>query len=317
MEITPLNEYSPSPVTPPLKSTNKKFRLLIGLSFGALLLVVLAAVSTAVYFLPANDMLVRSVTAVVPYPVALVNLQPISFKDFYKEYDALETFYEANQTPEEEQLPATERASNVLDSMIDHIVVSQLAKQYSVELDPVKVEENLQAAFTQSGSEEAFYTEIERVFNWTRQDFLTHALEPLVLADQVEEKVLSDATLQTETTDKINQALTRIKNNEDFATVAGEVSEDTTAASGGDLGHLTVAEMPEEWTNFVTTAELNVISEVIDVGQVYTLVMVTEKVESEEETQYNIKAIVVYKRGLAEVMDSFLESSKIWKLMQV
>jgi len=316
MEITPLNDYNSPSVPVPTKGGSKKFRWLIGAVFGVLLLVTLSAVSVAVYVLPVNDGFVRSVTKVVPYPVALINLQPIFFKDFYKEYDALQNFYTVNGTAEEERMPAAEMSTNILETMVNHVIVNQLAKQYSIKLDQAKLEEKLQEAYTQSGSEEKFFTEIQNQFGWSREDFLTHAMKPLVLAEQVDEVVLADSTLQVEATDKINQALTRIKNNEDFGTVAGELSEDSSAANGGDIGHLTTDQMPEQWLAFVSTAELNTSSEVIDVGQVYTIVMVTEKVENGEQTQYNIKVIVVYKQGLTEVIDSFLGSSKVWKLVK-
>lgn len=316
MEITPLNDYNSPSTTVPTRDGNKKFRWLIGVIFGVLLLVTLAAVSAAVYVLPVNDGFVRSITTAVPYPVALINLQPIFFKDFYKEYDASQNFYTVNGTAEEERLPAAEMSTNILETMINHAAVNQLAKQYSIKLDQVKLEEKLQEAYTQSGSEEKFFSDIENQFGWSREDFLTHAMKPLVLSEQINEVVLADSTLQVEATDKINQALTRIKNNEDFGTVAGEFSEDSSATNGGDIGHLTTDQMPEQWLEFVSTTELNVPSEVIDVGQVYTIVMVTEKVEDGEQAQYNIKVIVVYKQGLSEVIDSFLSSSKVWKLVK-
>jgi len=314
MEILPLDN-SPVASNQP-HGVNKKFRLLIGLVFGVLILVGVAVVSVAIYLLPFTDGFVRSITTVAPYPVVLVNLHSITFKDFYKEYDALQNFYLANETPAEEQLSTAEMSTNILDTMINHAAVAQLAKQYSIELDAAKLEENLQAAYTQSGSEEAFFSQIQTMFGWSREDFLTHAMKPLVLSSQVEEKVLADADLQVEAKTKIDGALSRLNNKEDFAIVAGEVSEDPSVDAGGDIGHLTIDQIPAEWADFVTATELNVPSEIIDLGQVYSIIMVTEKVGTDPNTQYNLKIIIVYKKGLDDVVQSYLDSSKVWRLVK-
>lgn len=307
-----MNSLSDKPV-----KVNRMFRLLIGLVCGGLFLFGAAGFSAAVYLLPVDDGFVRSVTSVVPYPVALVNLRPILFKDFYEEYDAMQSFYEANETPEADRLSMSEMSSSILDNKISHAAIAQLAKQYSIKLDEAKVEERLQTAYVQGGSEETFYSEIERIFGWNREDFLVHAMKPLVLASQVEEEVLADTELQAEALAKMNGALTRLENGEDFSVVAGEASEDPSSENGGDIGHLTIETMPPEWVDFVTTTELNVPSGVIDLGQVFSLVMVTEKVDGEEATQYNLKAIIVYKRGLNEVKDGFLASSKVWRFLKI
>lgn len=307
-----LNGLSDKPV-----KINYMFRLLIGLVCGGLFLFGAAGLSAAVYLLPVDDGFVRSVTSVVPYPVALVNLRPISFKDFYEEYDAMQSFYEANETPETDRLSASEISSSILDNKISHVAIAQLAGQYSVKLDEAKVEERLQTAYVQGGSEETFYSEIERIFGWNREDFLTHAMEPLVLASQVEEEIWNDAELQAEALAKMNGVLARMEDGEDFSVVAGEVSEDPSAENGGDIGHLTVETMPSEWVDFVASAELNVPSGIIDLGQAFSLVTVTEKIDGEEATQYNLKVIIVYKRGLSEVKDGFLASSKVWRFLKI
>jgi flagellar basal body-associated protein FliL len=318
MEIPPLGNSEiqmPAETTP---KNGKKIRFLVILVVAVLLLAGVGAVSAAVYLLPFNDVFVRSITKFVPYPAALVNLRPIFFKDFFKEYDALEQFYVTSATPEAEQLSAEERADTILQTMIDHAVIVQLAERYSVKLDETKMNENLQTAYDQSGSEETFFSEINANFGWSKEDFLKHAMEPLILASQVEETVLSDADLQTEARQKIDVALTRLKNNEDFGVVAGEVSEEAqSAASGGDIGHLTTEQMPEQWVSFVKSAELNVPSEAMDLETGYTVVEVTEKSGLEGEEQYNLKVIVVYKRGLDEVKANFMASAKIWKFLDL
>jgi len=298
------------------KTPVKKFRLLMGLVLGAVVLLCVGAITAAVYLLPVSDKLVRSVTSFVPYPVAVVNMQPVSFGDFYKEYDALQSFYNSKSTPAEERLSSAEISENILGTIIDRRIIDQLAKQYKVTVDEAKVEETLQAAYAQGGTEEEFTNEIKTVFGWDKETFLIHVIKPMVLASQVEKVIQSDVTLQTAPKAKIDGVLTSLKNGDLFATVATANSEDPSSANGGDLGYLTIDQMPPEWVASFVTTGLNMPSEVIDLGSVYSVVMATDKVESDDGTKYTVKAIIVYKKDLDSVIESFKASSKIWKFLK-
>lgn len=308
------NETSSPPVSK--KVSNRIFRFLIGIVAVAGIAVVFIALTAAVYFLPFSNPFVRAVTSFAPYPVALVNTSPIFFKDFYVEWDALQFSLAQAEPAERESASDEERRDQIIDVMIDRLVVRKLADKYGLEADSTKIQETLDLLVSNSASEEEFYAEIKKNLGWDKGILVERAIKPMILAEQVKEAVHNDRELQQEAQEKISGALERLRDNEDFSTVAKEVSEDGSAGSGGDIGHLTVEEMPEAWLDFVTTTELNAPSEVIDVGQVYTVIMVTEKVEGGEETQYNIKVIVVYKYGLNEAIDNFLNSSKIWKFLQ-
>ena len=319
MEIPP----SVDPVlTPPTRSNvlpvvNKKFRLLVGLILGLLVLVCVAALTAAIYILPIDDKFVGVVTKIVPYPIAVVNMQPISFKDFYKERQALENFYLANETAAEEQMSEAELDTSIIETMIDREVIRQLANRYAISLDQTKLDEVYTEAYTSSGSEEAFLFEVERLFGWEKEEFMSHVVKPVVLASQVEEAINADEDLQAAARTKIDAALARLKNNEDFATVAIEVSEDVSAADGGDLGYLPLTQLPPEWLDFLSNNELNTPTEVIDLGNVYSIASASDQVEGDDGTQFNVKTIIVYKVGMSEVIENFTAASKIWNFLKI
>jgi len=292
--------------TPPKPPIHKGFHLFVGLILGLVVLAVICALTAAVYLLPVTDAFVRKVTSVMPFPVAVVNMQPVSFKSFYSEWDAMQNYYVANNTPVESQVSTDEAVSNILSTMIDRVV-----------LDNAKLEETYQTTYASSGDEATFLTEVKRLFGWDKEKFIENVVAPMVLSNQVSEAILNDQALQTEAKAKIDAALARLKNSEDFATVAGEVSEDPSASAGGDLGQLPVSRLPENWLGFLSAGDLNKNSEVIDLGQVYSIVMATDKTETKEETQYNIKVIIVYKKSMDDVIQGFTDASKIWKLIKV
>lgn len=295
----------------------KKFRLVLGLIAAGVVVVCFVALTAAVYLLPVNDTFVRSVASVVPYPIAVVNMHPITFGQFYKEWTAMQTYYQSSsdlaaQKPSDDVL-----ATNLIGSMTNRVIIQQLASQYGLTLDTAKVDETYQSALQQSASEDAFLADIKTTFGWDKQEVIDKLIAPMVLASQVETAVQTDATLQTDALAKANAALARVKNGEDFATVATDTSDDTSAANGGDIGALTTDQLPPEWLDFFTANGLNVPSDVIDLGSVYSIAMATDQTEADEVTQYNVKAIIIYKKTMDEVVTSFESASKIWNFLKV
>ena len=310
------SEILPLPAVPPA-AVPRKFRLLLGLILGAVVLVCFVVLTAAVYLLPVNDNFVRSVASVVPYPIAVVNMHPITFGQFYKEWAAMESYYQSDPSLAAQKPADSELATSLVDSMVNRIVIEQLANQYGLKLDTAKVDETYQSAVQQSVSEEAFLTEINKTFGWDKQQVINKLIAPMVLSSQVETAIQTDSSLQSEALAKANDALARIKNNEDFAAVATDVSDDPSADKGGDIGSLAVDQLPEEWVSFISVNGLNKPSDVIDLGSVYSIVMATDQTENAGVTQYNIKLIIVFKKSTDEVVTTFEEASKIWNFLKV
>ncbi|MFH1253552.1 MAG: peptidylprolyl isomerase [Candidatus Uhrbacteria bacterium] len=319
VETTPTASTAADPILPPMRRQLpvKKFRLIILSAVVAVVLVAAVAISAAVYLLPVNDSFVRSVTSVVPYPIVMVNAQPITFKEFYIEWDAMQKYLQG-QTAQAEAPSIEEMRNSIIETMISKAEIRQLAKQYKVVLDPAKVDQMTQQVLAQYDSEEAALTVIKNTFGWDKQLFIERVIKPVVLSSQLQEAVFADNSLQATAKNKIDGALQRLKNGETFAAVATEVSEDPTSASqGGDIGFVTVDAVPAEWISAAVALGLNQFSDVIDLGSVYSIVSASEKTESVDEgTKYHFQIIIVQKYSLDKFLESFTTSSKIWRFFK-
>lgn len=292
------------------KLSSKKFRLIIGGLILLLMFLIFGALTSAVYLLPVTNPLVRQVVSVLPYPVAMVNVEPVSFKNFFVEWDAMQNYLKSQ--PSAVSLTEGQIKSSIVDAIIERTVVRQLAKNYAIILDQNRVDKMIKEVFSQYESEEAAVQSIQTTFGWDKATFVERIIKPLVLSSQLNEAVANDSFLQTEAKSKINAAAERLKNGDDFAIVAKEMSEDTSASNGGDIGKLSTGVVPAEWVSAIMSLGLNKPSEVIDLTTAYSLVMASEKTGEESNPQYHFHIIIVNKQILDDVLKSFFDSSKIW-----
>jgi len=84
---------------------------------------------------------------------------------------------------------------------------------------------------------------------------------------------------------KAEAALKRIRAGEDFATLARELSEDTSAADGGDLGFFTRGEMVAEFADVAFGQESGVISEPVSSPFGVHLIHTTSRPRTREESR--------------------------------
>lgn len=92
-------------------------------------------------------------------------------------------------------------------------------------------------------------------------------------------KVASTATAEEKqkADEKIKAALERLKKGEPFDVVAKEVSEDSSAAQGGDLGWFGKGRMVAEFEDAAFKLEVNQISDIVTTQFGYHIIQVTEK----------------------------------------
>ena len=120
-------------------------------------------------------------------------------------------------------------------------------------------------------------------FNYDK-DFLKKELKYELLKDKVEDKIEATVPRTTdmvwarhilvETEEEALAALERINNGEEWGDVAAEVSTDSTASKGGDLGWFTEGTMVQEFNDAAFAQEVGTISEPVKTDFGYHLIQV-------------------------------------------
>lgn len=107
---------------------------------------------------------------------------------------------------------------------------------------------------------------------------------------------------------KAEEALSKVKAGEDFATIAKEYSEDTSASSGGELGTFGRGQMVTAFEDAAFGMKVGEISDIVETEYGYHIIKVTDKVDKQEtydEVKDEIKSILTN-----EKYDEYLEKLK-------
>jgi len=192
-------------------------------------------------------------------PVAAVNGKNILYSDYVDDLKALHVFY--NSVGTDMALPSDEELSDqVLSRLITNVIVSDVAGDFDISVTDAELEEERQSIIENIGGEEETKKEIMDKYGWSFDTFIQKVVLPLRTEEKLKaafEQAEVDANdefsteqvkarhilfmvneeISDETAKKnAQEVLQRIKDGEDFATLAKEFGSDGTKDNGGDLG---------------------------------------------------------------------------------
>lgn len=308
-EPTPVEQIS-TPLAKPKKNGFGKW-----VALAAVVLALAAAGFGArwtVYHRPPQDALVRKIVSVYPFPAVKINDTTLSIRDYLVEYDALQLFFASMEGDSAVQMPAEEDLErDLVDTMINKAIVRLLAEQYGVTIDESGVQAMLVDITAESGSEEQFEQEISETFGWTKEEFTSRVIEPVLLATKVSTHVSASADLQKEKKAQIDAAHARLVSGEDFSVVASETNDDRSAIFGGDLGFILLSELPPEWLVELEGMEEGEYSPVIESEEGFSIFSLQERIVAGEDEQVRLSAILVRKVTVEELIETYLEEAEV------
>lgn len=300
----------PEPVMGGSRLSSKTKHVLVSVGVVAL---TFAIMTSFVYRHDPTDSSVRKIVGVIPYPIAVVGNQVITYGEYLEERDALNAYFvstaaqNGTDSPDEEVI-----AKGILDTMAHKIVVADMAKNDGIELDSAKVDEFYANALG-GADPAAFEAQLQTMFGWTPDQFRSRVVEPVVLATQVGETLGADESLQSEAKQKAQAAYDRVASGEDFGKVATDASSDPSATAGGDVGSIKLAEIPEEWRESVSALKPGDYSGVVE-GQGYFMVFkVAERTGKDADESVKLALISVAKKTLEDVIQEYLASHRNWR----
>lgn len=282
----------------PIQHSKQRIVILSSLLALAVLLSFLAYSTYALYFQKNTSTLMYRVTQVVPFPVAKVGANFISYEDYMFEIRQYVHYFEKQEKldfsqPENKQQLESQR-KEALDRTIKKFYVKKLAKANNVTVSDEEVNKEVELYQSQNrlGSDEQILKDVlKEYYGWTINDF-KRQLTGRILSEKLIDKL--DASAR----ERANAALAELKAGADFAAVADKYTDDTnTKGKGGEIPFLIDEQdrnVPSQMTSQLFALQPGQYSDIFSVGYGLEIVKNLENKDGKIKAAYilfNYKSI--------------------------
>ncbi len=241
----PLSATASSPSNSSSPENSRKMAWMIGGTVGGLLVLFLLVFGVLIYKYQNSSRIVQLVSQVVPYPAQKVNGSFISYGDYLFEVNSIKHYYlsqtgadnkptiDFNTADGKKKLKELQKQE--LKRMQQEAVVKQLAAKEKVKVSNKEVDKQVEQITKSAGGEQKVKDVLKKFYGWDVNDLKTK-IRMQLLQQKVATKIQSDPKLGAQAKAKANDALGKVTKGGDFAALAKEYSQDSSAANGGDLG---------------------------------------------------------------------------------
>jgi hypothetical protein len=202
----------------------------------AVIIAFVAYCGLALYKFQTTSGFVYGVTKVIPFPVAKVGSDWVSYESYLFELRRDMHYYhtqqQANFSTPDGKVQLQRLKQQAMNEVIQDTYVKQLAKQHNVTVSDQAVDDEVALLRNQNrlgNSNRVFKEVLNEFWGWSEADF-KRELKQQLLQQAVVTK------LDTSTNDRAQAALKQLQGGADFAAVAQQASDDTaTKAAGGQF----------------------------------------------------------------------------------
>jgi len=249
------------------------------------LAVFLVTMGIGIYGFSWQDEFTKGVTQVVPYPAAVVNNRIIFYHTYLDQLSIVETyqkeFKKIDFKTDEGKKILTEIRKETMDRLVEDTLVSAEASRLKVVVSEKDLTDSFNQLVKSNGGETSFASVLKQYYGLTPSEFKDDIYKTRLLRQKVAEKFSSDETVNADAKAKAEEVLAKVKAGEDFATLATQYSQDTTASAGGDLGFFGKGKMVPEFETAAFALKAGEVSELVKTVYGYHIIKVTE-VKGEE-----------------------------------
>ena len=293
----------------------------------AVLIVVLAVIiivfGVLVYGYHSENMAVKTVASIVPYPVEQVNGHFVTYKSYLFEVDANERAYQNNAKLNNQ--PAvdfnsadgkklvTQIKQHALDKLASYSLLAQIASQKKVKVTDKEVNDLVNQLYTRYGGKDTLLKTLNQIYGWNLND-LKKVVYKQLLAKDVEDKVTSDPAVDAAAKSKAQAVEKQIKDGGDFAELAKKNSQASDAASGGDLGFFTKGQLPDELQKAAEALQPGQVSDPVKDQYGYEILKIVEK---KDDGSIHAMHILIKTVDFNEYFQGELKKAKTTKYLKV
>ncbi len=227
------------------KSSNNRTGWIVGGTIAGLVAVFLLVFGILIYKYQSDTRVVEMVAKVVPYPAEQVNGRFISYANYLFEINSIKHYYLSQTTSDNK--PAIDFSSadgkkklielkrQELTQLQQEAIIRQLAAKHKIKVSDKEVQKQVEQIQKSAGGEAKVKDVLQKFYGWKIAD-LEKKIRFQLMQQKVAANVQNDPQLDAQAKAKAEKVLAKVKAGEDFAKLAKENSQDSSAANGGDLG---------------------------------------------------------------------------------
>lgn len=209
---------------------------------------------------------------IVPFPIAVVNYDFVTYNDYLKEKEYIHHFYQATQ---QEGISYGEIDSQIVDQLIENKLIGFEALRNNVHVEKKDINDSINSIVEQNGGKDQVEKVLQELYGLSLKQF-TKLVKIQLLRDKLNDNVIAKVTAehiliradQDAPADKVDAAkakidsiLAEINGGLDFGEAAKKYSEDTgSAEQGGKLDPFAMGEMVDSFSKEAFATKVGEIS---------------------------------------------------------
>lgn len=257
----------------------KNPKLIIGVLVGVVVLFI-GIMGVGVYAFNWEDSFTNRVTKVLPYPAAVVNGRVVFYHQYLEQLSIVEKyqveFKKVDFKSEDGKTVLTQIRKDTMDRLIEDSIVSSQAVKLKVTVSNKELTDSFNQLVKSNGGDTSFASVLKQYYGLTPAEFKDEIYKSRLLRQKVSEKFASDESMNADAKAKAEEVLAKVNAGEDFATLAKQYSQDTTASAGGDLGFFAKGKMVPEFETAAFALKAGEVSGLVKTVYGYHIIKVTE-----------------------------------------
>lgn len=251
----------------------------------AAVILFLIVMGVGIYNYKWEDNFTLGVSKVFPFPASRVNGAFVGYDNYLDNLNIMKKYQVEFKkvdfkTDEGKKVLNTVRRETI-DRLNEDVIVKQEARTLKVTLSKKEIDESFSDLIKSNGGESEekpgdFAVVLKKYYGLSVADFKNLVYKDRLLRQKVAEKFANDENVNADAKKKAEEVLTKVKAGGDFAELAKQYSQDSSAANGGDLGLFGKGKMVPEFEKAAFGLKAGETSDLVKTVYGYHIIRVTE-----------------------------------------
>lgn len=304
--------------------STKSLLIKIALVVLALIIFLLGVFSFLIYNYQSESPVVKAAARVVPYPVEVVNGHWVSYASYLFELESIKHYYanqkDASGKPQvdfktkEGKTKLIELKKQILDQLKGDEVTRQLIVKNKIKVTDKELADQLKQLTDSAGGEAKLKEVLAKIYGWKVADLKTK-LRFQMEKQKLETKITTDPKANTAAKAKAQDVLNKVNAGGDFAALAKQYSQDSSAANGGDLGFFGKGQMVKEFEGAAFALQPGQISGLVKSQYGYHIIKAVE--QNADKTQVHAAHILIKTVDFDQYLNDEIKKAKVSKYLKV